>query len=232
VSYGNYDTRDTELDKEVRLYNTGKERELYESLAEIYSIIITLDFVEKAYLRDTITQHEYTPTCLRLLAQYSAILKNEEVSNRFQSLDAFKEQYGMNHAHATSRLKVGVPATVEHALKSNTMAPSSAPSQLTVSAPSSSVSAKAVAKATGDFITAMDGVKLNFRAKDQLHTLLTDLMESLNEVIGDFDGRGKIVEWLIQLNGMKANDEISESQSRQLMFDLEKAYRSFYTTLE
>lgn len=228
---------ENDLTTEVKLYNSAKERELYESLAEIYSIIVTLDLVEKAYLRDTIPQQDYTPTCLRLISQYNTILKNEEVANEFDNLDSFKQKYGMSHTHATQRLRIGVPATVEHAV--DTAAAKSAASPISGSGNNgkpgggAGSSAKAVAEATGNFITTMDGLKLNFRAKDELHPLLSELMTSLNKVTtSDFEGRGKIVQWLITLNSMKVNEELSEEQSRQLLFDLDNAYKAFYTTLE
>ncbi|KAA8899122.1 hypothetical protein TRICI_006392 [Trichomonascus ciferrii] len=225
--------RAQELDTEVKLYNSAKERELYESLGEIFSIIVTLDLVEKAYLRDTISQSDYTPTCLRLIAQYNTILKNEEVAREFDSLEAFKQRYGMSHTHASQRLRIGVPATVEQAVDTATAKSAASPAPTGSNGVNSSVSAKAVAEATGNFITTMDGLRLNFKAKDQLHPLLSELMTSLNKVTtSDFEGRGKIVQWLIKLNGMKVNEELSEEDSRQLLFDLDGAYKAFYKTLE
>ena len=47
------------LDEEVKLSTTLQQRELNESLAEIFSIIVTLDFLEKAYIKDSINQEEY-----------------------------------------------------------------------------------------------------------------------------------------------------------------------------
>jgi ESCRT-I complex subunit VPS28 len=216
------------LNEEITLFSTPKQRELYESLAEIYSIVVALDKLEKAYLKDSVSQHEYTPTCLRLLTQYNTILKNEDVLAEFNDLETFKSKYNMNFAHATSRLKIGVPATVEQAVEHSHTVNASVPGALV-----SNVSSKAVAEATGNFITMMDGLKLNFKAKDQLHPLLSELMTSLNKVTNsNFEGRGKLVQWLITLNGMKATEELTEEQARQLLFDLDHSYKSFYTTLE
>lgn len=47
----------------------------------------------------------------------------------------------------------------------------------------------------------MDALKLNYKAKDQLHPLLSELMTSLNKVTSqDFEGRGKIVQWYVDYN--------------------------------
>jgi len=79
----------------------------------------------------------------------------------------------------------------------------------------------------------MDSLKLNLIAIDQIHPLLSDLMQSLNKVtlMGNFDGKVKIREWLIALNKLKATDELSADQVRQLLFDLENAHTSFYRCL-
>jgi ESCRT-I complex subunit VPS28 len=50
-----------------------------------------------------------------LLTQYKAILKDAEVQERFGDLESFQKEYGVQFTSATYRLKVGVPATVEHA---------------------------------------------------------------------------------------------------------------------
>jgi ESCRT-I complex subunit VPS28 len=78
----------------------------------------------------------------------------------------------------------------------------------------------------------MDSLKLNLKAVDQIHPLLSDLIQSLNRVVsGDFEGKIKIRNWLVTLNKMKASEEIDDEQARQLMFDLETAHNEFYRSL-
>jgi ESCRT-I complex subunit VPS28 len=43
----------------VKLYNNTKEREMYENMADLYSIIKTVEHLEKAYIRDSISAAEY-----------------------------------------------------------------------------------------------------------------------------------------------------------------------------
>jgi ESCRT-I complex subunit VPS28 len=63
----------------------------------------------------------------------------------------------------------------------------------------------------------MDALKLNYKSKDQLHPLLSELMASLNKSMAkDFEGRARIVQWLITLNQMRAADEVSDDQIRQV----------------
>lgn len=48
-----------------------------------------------------------------------------------------------------------------------------------------------------NFITFMDALKLGFRAKDQLHPILQELVTGYARFKGskDWEGRGKMVSW-------------------------------------
>ncbi len=89
-----------------------------------------------------------------------------------------------------------------------------------------------ILEATQDFITFLDALRLGLLAKDQLHPLLTDVIHAVNKVTDrDFDSRGKIVQWLITLNQMKATDVLDEGQARELELDINSAYQGFKSTL-
>lgn len=79
--------------QEVKLATTRAERDLQDSLAEVFSIIITLDELEKAYLKDAIPEADYTEICDRLLKQYKAILTDETVAKEFVDLETFKYEW-------------------------------------------------------------------------------------------------------------------------------------------
>lgn len=93
------------LDEEVKLADSATERDLLDSLAEIYSIIRTLDGLEKAYIKDAVTETEYTEMCAKLLKQYKSILSDETVANEFVDLDTFTRQWevGLN-PHSTGSM--------------------------------------------------------------------------------------------------------------------------------
>ncbi|KAI0272538.1 vacuolar protein sorting-associated protein 28 [Gloeopeniophorella convolvens] len=201
------------LDEEARLYTTNAEREKHESLATLYGIVVALDYLERAYVRDSVTAAEYSPACTRLLSQYKTMLKL--VGADVPSIEEFMSRYRMDHPAALHRLKVGVPATVEH------------------SSEAGPETGKWVAETTQSFITFMDALKLRLRAKDQLHPILQELVTGYARFKGskDWEGRSKMVGWLITLNGMKASEEITEEQSRQLLFDVDHAYAEFFRSL-
>lgn len=79
--------------QEVKLSETATEKDLNDSLAEIYSIIITLDGLEKAYIKDSIPEGEYTEICARLLKQYKSNLSDDTVARSFVDLETFKRRW-------------------------------------------------------------------------------------------------------------------------------------------
>ena len=46
------------LDEEVRPYTTNASRERYNLLATLFGIVVALDYLERAYVRDSITAAE------------------------------------------------------------------------------------------------------------------------------------------------------------------------------
>lgn len=122
-----------------------------------------------------------------------------------------------------------MPATVEqatHSAPAATMGPAAA-------GPAGGASGGLILTATENFITFLDALKLNMISKDALHPLLSEVIQSVNKVTdGDFENRGKIIQWLITLNQMRATEELNEDQVRELSFDIEQAYQGFKSTLD
>ena len=79
--------------QEVQLAETRAERDLQESLAELFSIIISLDQLEKAFLKDAVPEADYAEICERSLKQYKSILADETVAKAFGSLEEFKAEW-------------------------------------------------------------------------------------------------------------------------------------------
>ncbi|PLW19842.1 hypothetical protein PCASD_17222 [Puccinia coronata f. sp. avenae] len=211
------------LDEEFKLYSTNAEREKYDNQATLYSIILSLEYLERAYVRDSITQAQYValrklrlshitsppflwlvaqiaaPPCGRLLGHFKTLLNL--VGGDLQWVQNFMMEYRA----AANRIRVGVPATVEHSSEESN---------------ESSKASRGVAETTQNFITFMDALKLKMRAKDQLHPLLSELMVGYSKFpkSQEWEGRPKILHWLITLNSMRASDEITDEQSRQVSF--------------
>lgn len=122
-----------------------------------------------------------------------------------------------------------MPATVEQASHSG---PSTNKAPGTTGS-AGGASGSLILTATENFITFLDALKLNMVSKDALHPLLSEVIQSVNKVTdADFENRGKIIQWLITLNQMRATEELGEEQARELSFDIESAYQGFKSTLE
>lgn len=239
------------------LIKSALHKTVYESLSEIYSIIAALQVLETSFLKDYITDREkYTSTALRLISQFQIIIrdfdedgqKKEFLSTHFnrpnlqldsedgQFLDALTTKYDLHAALAVKRLKVGLPATIEH-LKNPVLQQQSTSGRNTPTR----AGGKMVAQATGNFITCMDALKLNYRTKYQLHPLLSNLVISLNELHNspenggstiEFPGKSKLVTWLIKLNNLLESEELSQQDVDTFLEDLDTAYKGFFTSLE
>lgn len=197
-----------ELLEEVKLYRNAREREKYDNMADLYAITNTLQHLEKAFLRDCVTPKEYTAQCSKLLVQYKAAFKQVQ-GDEFPTMEAFVKKYRLDCAAAMERIKEDRPITIKDD-KGNT--------------------SKCIADIVSLFITVMDKLKLDIKAMDELYPDLCDLMDTMNRLsllTSDFEGKKKVSEWLQVLQGMQASDELSESQVRQLIFDLESAYNAF-----
>lgn len=51
--------------KEVKLFNSNEERERVETMADLYSIFVATESLEKAYIRDAVSKEEYECSMLR-----------------------------------------------------------------------------------------------------------------------------------------------------------------------
>lgn len=126
----------------------------------------------------------------------------------------------MEVPRATERIRTGLLITTTN------------PTMNSAASNSTGTNGTLILEATQDFITFLDALKLGLLAKDQLHPLLSDVIQSVNKVTDrDFEGRGKIVQWLITLNQMKATAEVSEDQAREMELDMNSAYQGFKATL-
>ncbi|KAE8690480.1 Vacuolar protein sorting-associated protein 28-like protein 2 [Hibiscus syriacus] len=169
--------------------------------------------LEKAYVRDIISSSEYETECQKLIAHFKTLAST--LKDTVPSIERLADTYKMDCPAAISRLLTsGVPATVEHRAAE-------------AASDSATTSAAIVAECVQNFITAMDSLKLNMVAVDQVYPLLSDLSVSLNKLgilPPDFERKIKMKEWISRLAKMGAADELTEQQARQLHFDLESSY--------
>lgn len=207
-----------EDDDEIDLYDSSQERRLYDNFADLYAIIMTTESLEKAYARNAITRDEYVAECNKLISQFRVAeklaLEKKPMSTEAleKSTETFMQIYQMECPLASHRLLVaGVPETMSNVDTNDK-------SGITVS------------ETTEHFITALDALKLEQTAVDDLQPLLSDLMNALTclpETPNDFEPNRIVQQWLQKLNLMRAIDDIDEADKRQLLMDLDSAYMEF-----
>ncbi|VEL08205.1 unnamed protein product [Protopolystoma xenopodis] len=56
---------------------------------------------------------------------------------------------------------------------------------------------------------------------------LYETMNRLHLLSSDFEGKAKVKSWLDKFEMMQASDELSDTEARQLIFDLESAHNAF-----
>ncbi|XP_026750521.2 vacuolar protein sorting-associated protein 28 homolog [Galleria mellonella] len=197
-----------ELYEEVKLYRNAREREKHDNMAELYAVVSTLQHLEKAYMRDCVRAQEYTAACSRLLVQYRVAFKQVQ-GDEFPTIESFVDKYRLDCLAALERIKENKPNLIKDD-KGNTN--------------------KYIAEIVSLFITLMDKLRLEFRAMDMIQPELRDLRDTMDRLLmlpEDFEGKLKVQEWLDKLSEMSASDELSETQVRQLVFDLESSYGAF-----
>ena len=203
----NQDSSRPELFQEVKLQRNAREREKLDNLGDLYAVINTLQALEKAYIKDSVTPKEYTGACSKLLVQVKAAFKQVQ-NDEFPTIEAFTKKCRLDCKAALERIKEDRPITIKDD-KGNT--------------------SRCIADIVSLFITIMDKLQLDVKAMDEIQPDMIDLMESmqrLSTLPADYEGKAKVQKWLDTLKGMNVSDELSESQVRQLIFDLDSAYKA------
>ena len=100
---------------------------------------------------------------------------------------------------ALHRLKVGVPATVEHSSEAGPETGKWVAETTQVRSLFLCISFLMRLSSFQSFITFMDALKLRMRAKDQLHPILQELVTGFARFKGskDWEGRSKMVGWYV-----------------------------------
>jgi len=216
--YGNFQQQPAqqmrpELLQEVKLYSNAREREKFDNMAELFAVINTLQHLEKAYIKDAIHPKEYTAACSKLLVQYKAAFKQVQSAD-FPTVEAFTKIYRLDCPAALERIREDRPITIKD---------------------DAGNTSKSIANIVERFITIMDRLRLQIRAKDEIHPDLEDLkltMDRLSMLSDDFEGKVAVQKWLDTLSQMRAHDELDEEQVRQMIFDIEQSYYAFNRLLQ
>lgn len=223
----------------IDLFDSSKERKTFENLADLYTIITATEHLERAYAQDAITQSEYASECNKLISQFK-IAEKAALGSNGMTTETFMQIYQMDCPRAADRLlRMGVPEPLKTSDGSGNVAVTVAETGECRDICTAHLFDIFIVYDTKryilndsvqHFITAMDAVKLDQRAVDELQPLLSDLMNALIQLPdtpNDFGPNQQVQKWLEKLNAMRAVDMIDEDDGRQLYHDLDTAYSEF-----
>ncbi|UMM15318.1 hypothetical protein L5515_002786 [Caenorhabditis briggsae] len=203
-------SQNSNLMREVRLFENHSEREQMENLSELFAVLNALEHLEKMFSRDHVTADEYKTECFKLIDQYKVTMR---LVHGATSIEEFAKKYRLHCPAAIERIREGRPITVKDD-QGNVL--------------------KHIASIVEQFITFLDSLRLNTRAVDDLYPVLDDLYNAINStsrVPIDANVTTKVKKWHDRLSSMAATDEISDDEARQMIFDIEGAYQSFQKAL-
>lgn len=193
--------------EEVKLFRLPSERERYDNMADCYSLIKTIECLEKAYIKDAITSKEYTAACSKLLTQYKAAFK--QIDKEFGTVEQFLKKYRFECRTALDRIREDRPITIKDD-KGNTHA--------------------CIAEIVSAFITTSDKLKLGMKSMDDLLPDLRELHETMGRLTilpPSFEGPNRVKSWIDKMSQMSASDELGEVEIRQMTYDLETSFNEF-----
>lgn len=193
--------------EEVKLFRLPSERERYDNMADCYSLINTIQCLEKAYIKDAITAKEYTAACSKLLTQFKAAFK--QIDKEYPTAEQFLKKYRFECRAALDRIREDRPITIKDD-KGNTHA--------------------CIAEIVSTFITISDRLKLGMKSMDELLPDLRELHETMGRLTilpPSYEGSARVKTWIDKLSQMNASDELDDSSIRQMTFDMDTSLNEF-----
>ena len=201
------------------------ERHVVEYLADMYAVITALEKLERANNRDLVPTSEYDECLGKLVARFDRVDGQLRATHqaRYRGYRDFMEEYDMTSscAAAGSRLAETLLGRERAAANAAAMA----------QAEEKKLNPQEVLEATQHFITAMDALKLHQTAADQLHPVISDLISAVRRVAAQFEQLPRLENWLRKLDSMHASEQLDETETREMLFDIDRGYQAFHRHL-
>lgn len=185
----------------VRL--TEEEMKANKERADIFSLIVMADRLERAWIDDIIPNNEYEAACTKLIQQFNVVRKN---SQSVPDLKKFSEEYHCNAAHGMqmgfSRLLTGMPATMEHGM-------------IPTARRNYEGRAKRIHDCTEAFIALLDAIEIGNTTAEQLAPLARELLKSLGKVEGlesGFKFKALCQGWVEKIGAMSAYATLADEE--------------------
>ncbi|XBW35927.1 hypothetical protein QEN19_001499 [Hanseniaspora menglaensis] len=222
---------------------TDSEKHLKILFSELYTTIVIIDYIEKLqtnYKYSLIDTTSYNEKTKQYITKYDSLVEEIFPLDPNFLVDDFLTAYELQFKYYKGIRKIKNRKYDDTQTHNKEKASESL---------IFNNNAKLISEVTGNFITLMDALNLNYDKKHQIHPLLSKLLLNLNKVfsslnkisskeelvqrMGDFkENRQTLVNWLIVLNQLDSSDIIDPDKGKALLQDLESAYNQFYELLE
>lgn len=245
-------------------YSNSTDRENNDLISELYSILFTINSIEKFFIKSSIFKNkiekdQYANSINELLSQWNSIIEtldfkitnnNNNINNNDDILLIFNKYFENSEIESLKfglrRIKIGINGIEEkerdlltntkenenlNRLNEENNSNVNLINNESSNNSNNNQSKKEIAEATSSFITLMDAIKLNYDSKDTLHPLFSDVLIKSGKISNDFEGRSKLVSWLIQLNKMPISDSLNDNQLKEMLWDVNSAYTGFFDQL-
>jgi len=202
--------------EEVKLFTGPDDREMYDNMAEVYAIVMSLQALERAFMKDCITQDLYTSRCTKLLGQYKTAWRVSKSSSEStpNTIEEFLRKYRLDAPLALERIRNDRPLTIKDD-KGN--------------------AGKLIAECSCSYITVANYLELNMTAADDLLNDVKNLyiqLTRMSSLPNDSEAVTLVHKWNEQLKTMSATETLDEDQTRQMKLDIQQAHSAFDTFLE
>eukprot|EP01062_Namystynia_karyoxenos_P078577 TRINITY_DN8114_c0_g1_i1.p1 TRINITY_DN8114_c0_g1~~TRINITY_DN8114_c0_g1_i1.p1 ORF type:complete len:208 (+),score=67.67 TRINITY_DN8114_c0_g1_i1:87-710(+) len=196
----------------VQLVETREDKERYDGLADLYSLLMTLERVEKAYVRAHISPETYQAQCHRLLSAYR--MSDPVLKERGVKLKEFIAEFHMSVPHAEMRIQVGHPQTVVDG-----------------TGKTAHFNPTLVSATTEAFINLIDALKLEQHSSENASLCCVECLNKLNQAAPNLAGIEVIKSWASKLDKWQLSQPFPAEEERQMAHDVEKVYSAWQAWL-
>ncbi len=183
-----------------------------DDLANLYSVIRTVDTLERAFTNGLVAADEYEKNLNQLLTQFNVI--KTALKDDYPDIEKFIDEHDMDVAFAKARL-LGAQVAATRIYHGD----------------SNKAEVVHILEAGQHFVTLVDSLKLELVHVDDILPLIRELSTALAGIpslSANFESKEIVNRWLSKLSQMKASDKISEEDTRQMSLDLDNAYSVFH----
>eukprot|EP00388_Colpodella_angusta_P048979 GDKK01077956.1.p1 GENE.GDKK01077956.1~~GDKK01077956.1.p1 ORF type:complete len:257 (+),score=21.41 GDKK01077956.1:84-773(+) len=207
----------------------SKSEKLYtDYLSDLYAVIVQIEKLEKANLREYITPDEYDTSLRRLLSKFKDVegqlTSSDWFSQHSGSIEDFWKVYCGKCLAARKRIREGHPKDAAQAAALRIQQQQEMEKQHKNSAK--------IFETGQLFVTLVDCIKLGNTTIDELFPILNDIVSNLRKGFAGFELLPKLEVWYSRMEAMHPSDTLQERDSRELAFDLVRANEAFRRFLQ